>query len=86
MGGREVQERREGGTNLCSQKTITALEAVLYVSHRKSVEILEAVVRVGYCTQIKGGWCAASPVPKSDIHLGGIDCIFLHNIEKRTDT
>lgn len=30
--------------------------------------------------------CAVSLVPKSDIHLGGIDCIVLHNTEKRTDT
>lgn len=31
-------------------------------------------------------WGAVPSVPKSDIHLGGIDCIVLHNTEKRTDT
>ena len=30
--------------------------------------------------------CVVSSCPKSDIHLGGIDRIFLHNIKNRTDT
>lgn len=31
-------------------------------------------------------WGVVCSYPKSDIHLGGIDCIFLHNIEKKKHT
>lgn len=38
---------------------------------------------LGQAMHEPGVGCAVSSSPKSDIHLGGIDCIFLHNIQKK---
>lgn len=70
----------------CGQKTIKvlanpAVQAVIQANHRNKYEPGKQWLKwaVVHKSEVAG---VQFPLPESDIHLGGIDCIFTQHIEK----